>query len=47
MQNLNFRLKVEGLDERCLPSVTPDMVFTALVHQEAVRAELEGVVQKL
>jgi FKBP-type peptidyl-prolyl cis-trans isomerase FkpA len=47
LQNLKFRLAVEGLDERCLPSVTPDMVHIALVHQEAVRDELRGVVQKL
>ena len=47
MQNLNFRLKVEGLDERCLPSVTPDMVHIALVHQAAVHDELLGVVEHL
>ena len=47
MQNLNFRLKVEGLDERCLPSVTPDMVNLALVHQSVVHDELLGVVEHL
>lgn len=47
MQNLNFRLKMESLDERCLPSVTPDQIYTALVHTQVVRAELEGVVEKL
>lgn len=47
MQDLNFRLKVEGLDERCLPSVTPDMVNIALVHQAVVSEELLGVVEHL
>lgn len=47
MQNLNFRLTMESLDDRCLPSVTPDMVYSALVHQEVVWAELEGVIEKL
>jgi len=47
VQNLKFRFAVEGLDDRCLPSVTPDMVHTALVHVEAVKAELEGVIEKV
>ena len=47
MQNLKFRLAVEGLDQRCLPSVTPAQVNQALVHVETVRGELEGVVEHL
>lgn len=47
MQNLKFRLRVEGLDDRCLPSVTPAQVDAALVHVQVVRAELEGVIEKL
>lgn len=47
MQNLNFRLTMESLDDRCLPSVTPDPVTTSIVHVQTVRAELEGVIEKL
>jgi len=47
VQNLKFGLKVEGLDDRCLPSVTPDPVNISMVHVQTVRAELEGVVEKL
>ena len=47
MQNLKIRLAVEGLDERCLPSVTPALVNQALIHVETVRGELEGVIEHL
>lgn len=47
MQNLKFRFAVEGLDERCLPSVSPALVNQAIVHVQTVKAELEGVVEDL
>lgn len=47
MQNFKFRPAVENLDDRCLPSVTPAQVEQAIVHVQTVRAELEGVVEKL
>jgi hypothetical protein len=47
VQNLKFRLNVEGLDQRCLPSATPDLVNTALVHVQAVKDEIAGVVGSL
>ena len=47
MQNLNFRLHLDGLEDRSLLSVTPDMVFSSLVHQAVVADELQGVVEHL
>lgn len=47
MESLNFRLYVDGLEDRTIPSVTPGMVLAAYVHQEIVADELRGVVEHL
>jgi hypothetical protein len=47
VENLNFRLSLDSLEDRLQPSVTPDMVFTALVHQGAVADELRGIQEHL
>lgn len=47
MKNRNFRLNVEGLDERTLPSVTPDMVHTAMVQVAFEKDEIAGVAEKM
>lgn len=47
MGSLNIRLKFDSLEDRTQPSVTPDMVFTALVHTQAVHDELEGIREHL
>lgn len=44
MENLNFRLQLDGLEDRTIPSVTPSMVITAYVHQNAVKDELKQVI---
>jgi FKBP-type peptidyl-prolyl cis-trans isomerase FkpA len=45
--SLNIRLNLDGLEDRFQPSVTPDMVFTALVHTQAVADELSGIREHL
>jgi hypothetical protein len=47
MPSFNFHFNVDGLESRALPSVTPQMVYTALVHEQDVVQELHGVVDHL
>ncbi|HXD88724.1 MAG TPA: FKBP-type peptidyl-prolyl cis-trans isomerase [Urbifossiella sp.] len=47
MQSLNFHFNVDSLESRSLPSVTPAMVYTALVHEQDVVQELHGVMDHL